>query len=99
VVGAEGVRVYAFPAAPLAWEAGLAWDPARDAARFARLPADWDLARLRTARLGFLGAGHVGAAALAQLAPLPWAGFVFVDRDRLALHNRPSLAIAAEAAP
>jgi hypothetical protein len=98
VRGADGVRVYAFPAAPLAWEPGRSFDPHRDAARFARLPADWDLARLRSARLGFLGVGHVGAAALAQLAPLPWAGLVLVDRDWLAPHNQPSLALAAERA-
>jgi len=98
VRSAEDLRVYAFPAAPLAWEAGRAFDPARDAVRFERLPADWDLARLRSLRVAFLGVGHVGAAALAQLAPLPWASLVFVDRDRLELHNRPSLAISAEVA-
>jgi len=46
--------------------------------------------------VAFLGLGHVGSAALQQLAPLPFAGFLLVDRDRIEEHNLPSSSLPVE---
>jgi hypothetical protein len=75
-------RTFAFaPAAPLAWEAGQNWDAAAGAVRFARLPRCYDLDHIREKRLALVGLGHLGAAILQALAPLPWAGLLLCDRD------------------
>jgi hypothetical protein len=87
IEGPRGARSVAFPALGPAWEPAAAWDERSARARYARLPACYDLARIRRARVAVLGLGHVGAAALQQLAPLPWAGLLLVDRDAIALHN------------
>ena len=55
-----------------------------------------DLARARSARLGIIGLGNIGAAVLAQLAPLPWRSVLLIDRDVLEGHNLPAHALAAE---
>jgi hypothetical protein len=90
-----GPRVLAFAPVPPPVERGVPWDGAAAAERFARLPASIDLARVRAARLGIIGLGNVGAAVLAQLAPLPWRSMLLVDRDVMEGHNVPAHAIAA----
>jgi molybdopterin/thiamine biosynthesis adenylyltransferase len=96
VRGRGGARAYRFPPAPLAWQpGGAAWVEARDRALFVRLPAHYDLDRIRRGRLAIVGTGHAGSAVLAQLAPLPLAGLVLVDRDDFAPHNAQSFACAA----
>ena len=93
-------RAVRFPPAPLAWQPGsAAWSEARDRALFARLPAHYDLDRIRRGRLAILGVGHAGSAVLAQLAPLPLAGLVLVDRDHFAPHNAQSFALPAQEIP
>jgi molybdopterin/thiamine biosynthesis adenylyltransferase len=95
VRGRGGTRAYRFPPAPLAWQPGRAARVEdRDRALFARLPAHYDLERIRRARLAIVGNGHAGSAVLAQLAPLPLAGLILVDRDDFAPHNAQSFAIA-----
>jgi molybdopterin/thiamine biosynthesis adenylyltransferase len=95
---ADGGAAHAFvlPGAAAPWEPGASLPDGP--ARFARLPAELDLARIRRTRIALLGLGHVGAAALAQLAPLPWAGILLVDRDRVKRHNLASHALGARAA-
>jgi hypothetical protein len=90
VVGERRTRAFAFPAPPLDWRSGRPWKAAEDAPRFERLPDVYDLERIRHTRLAFLGVGHVGAAVLHQIAPLPWAGILLVDRDRLEDRNIPA---------
>jgi hypothetical protein len=97
IVDDETVRVFAIAAPPLPLAPGRAW-VAADGERFVRLPRAFDLARVRSLRLAIVGLGNVGGAALAQLAPLPWAGVVLVDRDRLEPHNLQAHALAARAA-
>jgi hypothetical protein len=97
VRGRGGARAYRFPPAALPWQPGrAAWDEARDRALFVRLPALYDLERIRCGRLALVGLGHVGSAVLAQIAPLPLAGVVLVDRDGFAPHNAQSFGIAVE---
>ena len=96
VEGRGGARVYRFPAPPLAWEPGAAWHDETARPRFRRLPSDYDLDAVRRTRVAFLGLGHVGSAALQQLAPLPFAGFLLVDRDRIEEHNLPSSSLPVE---
>lgn len=81
VIGKRGTRVFEFPAAAVEWERGREWLP-EDARRFARLPNNYRLDRIRRTRLALIGLGHAGAAVLHQLAPLPWAGILLLDRDR-----------------
>ena len=87
--------LFAFPPPPLAWEPGAPWDEAAARERFARLPRSFDLARIRSCRIGVLGAGHLGAALIEQIAPLPWKGILVVDRDVLEPINAASHALAA----
>ena len=88
------MRAYRFPPAPLAWQPGRsAWVAARDRELFVRLPEVYDLERIRRGRLALIGLGHLGSAALAQLAPLPLAGVILVDRDHFAPHNRQAYGI------
>jgi hypothetical protein len=87
-------RVVSFPPRPLGWRRGRPWRPA-DLARFERLPAAWDLERVRATRLGLVGLGHVGAAVLHELAPLGWGGLLLVDRDQIEPRNLVSHALAA----
>ncbi len=96
IVDADETRVYALAAPPLPADLGLPWD-ATAAERFVRLPRTLDLERVRSTRLAIIGLGNVGAAALAQLAPLPWKGVVLADRDQLAQHNLQAHALAASA--
>jgi hypothetical protein len=97
VQGRPGVRVYRFPPPPLPWERGGPWRGAEARPRFRRLPADYDLDAIRRTRVALLGLGHVGSAVLQHLAPLPFAGFLLVDRDRIEEHNLPSFSLPAEA--
>jgi len=85
--------LFAFPPPPLQWEPGAPWDGAAE--RFARLPKSFDLRRIRTLRIGVLGAGHLGAALIEQLAPLPWKGMLIVDRDVVEARNVASHSLAA----
>ncbi len=99
VRGRGGSRAYRFPPTPLSWEPGrAAWNEDADRALFVRLPELYDLERIRRGRLAVIGVGHVGAAVLAQLAPLPLAGIVLVDRDVYAEHNSQSFALANQEA-
>ena len=94
-VAADPPRLYAFPAPPLAWQAGIPWNEERDDERFRRLPKNYDLERIRQTRIAIIGLGHVGGAVLEQLAPLPWAGFLLIDRDAMLPHNFQSHPLAA----
>jgi hypothetical protein len=96
VEGRDGARLYRFPAPPLAWEPGEPWREAAARPRFRRLPADYDLDAIRGRRVALVGLGHVGSAVLQQLAPLPFAGFLLVDRDRIEEHNLPSISLPVE---
>lgn len=97
VRGRGGARAYRFPPAPLPWEPGRsAWNEDTDRALFVRLPELYDLERIRRGRLAIIGVGNIGAAVLAQIAPLPLAGVVLVDRDDFAPHNAMSFGIAVE---
>ena len=87
---------FALPPPPLPWEPGAPWDEAAARSRFARLPRSFDLGRIRACRIGVLGAGHLGAALLQQISPLPWKGILIVDRDVLETHNLPSYPLAAQ---
>ena len=87
--------LFAVPSAPLPWEPGAPWDEAAARERFARLPRSFDLARIRSCRIGVLGAGHLGAALIEQIAPLPWKGILIVDRDVVEPCNIPSHPLAA----
>jgi molybdopterin/thiamine biosynthesis adenylyltransferase len=95
VDGPSGARAYVFPAAPMSGEPGTRWDEPAARPRFERLPDAFDLARIRCSRLAFLGLGHVGAAALQQLAPLPWAAVLLLDREAIELRNLQAHAFAA----
>jgi len=88
-------RVLAFPPTGIAWERGRAYEPARDGERMSRVPATIDLERVRHTRLALFGLGHLGAAMLEALAPLPWAGLLLLDRDHLEAANVQSHALAA----
>jgi len=88
-------RVLSFPSRGVGWERGRAYQPARDAERLRRIPATIDLDRVRRTRLAVLGLGHLGAAMIEALAPLPWAGLLLQDRDRLETANIQSHALAA----
>jgi hypothetical protein len=90
VVGKRGTRAFAFPAPPLEWQSGKPWNAEEGAQRFERLPRVYDLERIRSTRLAIVGVGHVGAAVLQQIAPLPWAGLLLVDRDRFESRNAPA---------
>jgi hypothetical protein len=90
-----GTRTFAFAPPPLAWEAGEPWDAAAGAIRFARLPRSYDLERIREVRLALVGLGHLGAAILQALAPLPWAGLLFLDRDHIEPENVQAYALPA----
>jgi molybdopterin/thiamine biosynthesis adenylyltransferase len=90
VIAERGTRAFAFAASPLEWQSGKPWNAEQDALRFERLPGAYDLERIRRKRLAILGLGHVGAAVLHQIAPLPWAGLVLVDRDRFESRNAPA---------
>jgi hypothetical protein len=90
VVGKRGTRAFAFPAPPLDWQRGKPWNAEEGALRFERLPGAYHLERIRRTRLAIVGVGHVGAAVLHQIAPLPWAGLLLVDRDRLEARNTPA---------
>jgi len=99
VRGRGGARAYRFPPTPLPWQPGRAeWNEATDRELFVRLPELYDLERIRRGRLAIIGVGHVGAAVLAQIAPLPLAGLVLVDRDDFAPHNAQSFGITVEEA-
>jgi hypothetical protein len=98
VVGARGTRNFAFPARPLAWQAGEPWDERVDPAHFVRLPRCYDLDQIRRTRLAIVGLGHVGSAVLHQIAALPWAGLLLLDRDHFEPHNAPAHAFAPPAA-
>jgi hypothetical protein len=94
VRGRAGVRSFRFPPAPLAWQPGRsAWVEARDRELFVRLPEVYDLERIRRGRLALIGLGHLGSAVLAQIAPLPLAVVILVDRDHFAPHNAQSFGI------
>src|SRR5207245_10440107 len=97
VPGAEAGRptLFAVASAPLHAEPGVQWDEAAARERFARLPRSFDLARIRSCRIGVLGAGHLGAALIEQIAPLPWKGMLIVDRDVVEPGNIPSHPLAA----
>lgn len=90
------VRVYGFGPPALPWEPGSPWTAAESRVRFARLPKQWDLGRVRETRIGIIGLGHLGAAVLQQLAPLPWKGILAADRDVLGEHNLHAYALAAD---
>ena len=90
VVGERGSRAFAFPAPPLEWQSGKPWKAEEGARRFERLPGAYNLERIRRTRLAIVGVGHVGAAVLHQIAPLPWAGLLLVDRDRFESRNAPA---------
>jgi tRNA A37 threonylcarbamoyladenosine dehydratase len=95
VRGRGGARAYRFQPTPLPWEPGpAAWNEDTDRALFVRLPELYDLERIRRGRLAVVAVGHVGAAVLAQLAPLPLAGIVLVDRDEYSARNAQSFALA-----
>jgi hypothetical protein len=95
VRGRAGVRSFRFPPSPLAWQpGGSTWVEGRDRELFVRLPEAYDLERIRGGRLALIGLGHLGSAVLAQLAPLPLAGVILVDRDHLAPHNRQAFGIS-----
>ena len=99
VRGRGGARAYRFPPTLLPWQSGrAAWNDATDRELFVRLPELYDLERIRRGRLAIVGVGHVGAAVLAQIAPLPLAGLVLVDRDDFAPHNAQSFGITVEEA-
>jgi len=87
--------LFVFPPPPLAWEPGAPWDEAAARERFARLPRSFDLARIRACRIGVLGAGHLGAALIEQVAPLPWKGILIIDRDVVEPCNLVSHPLAA----
>jgi len=91
-------RTFSFAPPAVAWEAGRPLEEAEVAARFTRLPRRYDLTRIRRTRLGLVGLGHLGAAILEGLAPLPWAGLLLADRDQIAVHNLAAYALAASAA-
>jgi ThiF family len=98
VVDDSRPRKFAFaPPLPLAWEAGQSWDAAANAIRFARLPRCYDLERVRAVRLALVGLGHLGAAILQALAPLPWAALLCCDRDFLEPLNAQSYPLPAAA--
>lgn len=96
VEGRDGARAYRFPAPRVAWQAGAPWSEEAARRRYERLPSDYDLDAIRRKRIAILGLGHVGAAVLQQLAPLPFAGFLLLDRDSFQERNRPSFAIPVE---
>lgn len=96
VISRGGVRTYRFPAKPLDWRAGAPWHEATARPRYERLPGAFDLDAIRTKRIALLGAGNLGSAALQQLAPLPFAGFLVVDRDVFEERNRASFALPVE---
>ena len=87
-------RQVAFPPVAIPWERGRPFDVATDAERFVRAPAGLDLERVRRTRLAVLGLGHLGAAVVEALAPLPWAGLLLLDRDRLEIANVQAHALA-----
>jgi hypothetical protein len=93
VVGDRGTRAFAFPARRLPWQSGEPWCAEEGGKRFQSLPAAYRLERIRRTRLAIVGVGHVGAAVLHQLAPLPWAGLLLLDRDKLERHNSPAYAL------
>jgi hypothetical protein len=93
VVGKTSTRVFAFPAPPLDWSSGKPWNAEEGARLFERLPGAYRLERIRRTRLAIVGVGHVGAAVLHQIAPLPWAGLLLVDRDRFESRNAPAYAL------
>jgi len=95
---ARRATLFAFPPPAVPWQTGAPWDDAAGRERFARLPRTFDLARIRSCRIAVLGAGHVGAALIEQLAPLPWKAMLIVDRDVVEPCNIPSYALAAGAA-
>jgi len=90
VVGKRGTRAFAFPAPHLEWRSGKPWNAEEGARRFERLPGAYQLERIRRTRLAIVGVGHVGAAVLHQIAPLPWAGLLLVDRDKFESKNAPA---------
>jgi hypothetical protein len=95
IADGDVTRRFAFPPPALAWEPGRAWDAEDAAERLAALPRRYDLGRIRATRLGLLGLGHLGAAILEALAPLPWAGLLLCDRDLIQLRNLPAYTLAA----
>jgi len=95
--GAGRATLCAFPTAEPRWQPGAPWDEAAARERFARLPRSFDLARIRACRIGVLGAGHLGAALIEQIAPLPWKGILIVDRDVIEPCNLPSHPLATRA--
>jgi ThiF family protein len=92
-------RAFAFAPPSLPWEEGRPWSPEEAATRLARLPRRYDLTRIRTARLGLLGLGHLGAAILEAIAPLPWAAVLLLDRDRFETCNIAAHVLAAAEGP
>ncbi len=99
VVGKRGKRAFAFPTPPLEWRSGKPWNAEEAARRFERLPGTYRLERIRRTRLAIVGAGHVGAAVLHQIAPLPWAGLLIVDRDRFESRNAPAYPLSTTRGP
>jgi molybdopterin/thiamine biosynthesis adenylyltransferase len=92
-------RAFLLPGAGGPWQRGRPLQADEAAVRFRALPECIDLERVRATRLALLGLGHLGAAALSQLAPLPWAGLLLVDRDAVEEPNLAAWALAAEVAP
>ncbi len=97
VVGSGGTRSFSFPSVPIAWQTGAPWNAREDVKRFQRLPDVYRLEQIRRTRIAIVGVGHVGAAVLQQLAPLPWAGILLLDRDRYEGLNAAAYPLAATA--
>ncbi len=90
------VRVCGFGPPAVPWEPASPWNDSAARVRFARLPTQWDLGRVRETRIGIIGLGHLGAAVLQQLAPLPWKGILAADRDVLTEPNRQAYPLAED---
>lgn len=98
VVEGGEARTFAFAPPVLAGEIGRDWDEVDDGPRLSRLPRRYDLARIRRTRIGLIGLGHLGAAILQAVAPLPWAELRLCDRDRFEIANAAAYPLVAGAA-